>query len=186
MIPPSSRIGITLRSRKLLHPNQAVRPSQDRLVQHIHRPTRQIWWYVNRKWRQMEFWPQLFLHRKLSTLRSFWRGSYCRSKIGIRINERTNNLTSLRTDGNRGVQPYPNHGDEPDPLDKVSNEIYQTLHVTYSREYWQALFGAYVRTKTRGDIMWFNFVTEFRPPTIQSWSTPMMKKWRNLLTKIYI
>lgn len=68
---------------------------------------------------------------------------------------------------------YPNYADDPDHLQLPETKGENTAHVKILREYTASMLAAYHRTKMRGDVFWQDFITNFRPHTVLSWSRPI-------------
>lgn len=83
----------------------------------------------------------------------------------------------------RGSAPCPNHADDPDPPSAGSSRSDRIAHAKELKEYSEAMFGAYSSTSLRGEILWSDFITAFRPHTIMSWSRATQVEWRALLAQ---
>ena len=77
--------------------------------------------------------------------------------------------------------PYPNYADDPDPLPMNSTKTAQTAKLKEMKEYTQGILAAYQKTKMRGEILWKDFITAFRPHTIRSWPRTTVIEWRDFL-----
>lgn len=88
----------------------------------------------------------------------------------------------------RELEPYPNHSDDPDTIDDKACKKDKVTHQNDLREYSHSMLSSYGRTKIRGELMWSEFITAFRPHTIRSWTRQMIVEWSDLLNKrgIYV
>ena len=74
----------------------------------------------------------------------------------------------------RDVCPYPNHADDPDPIPKNSSKAKVVTHKVQMKEYSQSMYNVYAKSKMRGEMLWQDFITAFRPHTIRSWPRPVV------------
>ena len=79
--------------------------------------------------------------------------------------------------------PYPNHSDDPNPIRKNSTKAQITAHKTQLKEYTQTIFAAYQKSKMRGEVLWQDFITAFRPHTIRNWPRATVIERKDLLTQ---
>lgn len=78
--------------------------------------------------------------------------------------------------------PYLNLHDDPDPLPDTSSATEKEKHRDVLRNYGTEMLEAYKDTEMRGEVLWIDYLTAFRPHTIKSWTRPMLSRWTNLLT----
>ena len=88
----------------------------------------------------------------------------------------------------RDIFPYPNYSDDPDPLPQNASKEKEAAYKAELAEYSSELFTAYQKSKMRGEILWNDFITAFRPHTLRTWPRSVIIEWRDLLTQrgIYI
>lgn len=70
--------------------------------------------------------------------------------------------------------PYPNDASESDPINENASQTDKDNHVQRLRQYSLEMYQAYQRMEMRGEVMWFDFITAFRPHKIHTWSRPEM------------
>lgn len=79
-------------------------------------------------------------------------------------------------------KPYPNFEEDTDPLPLEANKDRQTAHLVKLREYSQDLYITYERIYLRGEVLWENFITPFRPHTIRRWTKGNLIEWIDFQT----
>lgn len=76
---------------------------------------------------------------------------------------------------------YPNHSDDPEP--PPSNSTKTTIQAYHKelKEYTTSVYQAYNRSKMRGETLWCDFITTFRPVKLRSWPKPTLIEWVDIL-----
>lgn len=92
------------------------------------------------------------------------------------------------TDRSRELEIFPNYADDPEPLDPTAPKKEHINHLKTLRDYSSEMFTAFSKTSMRGEHLWTDFISSFRPHTIRSWTKPMLHEWRDLLIRrgIYV
>lgn len=76
----------------------------------------------------------------------------------------------------REIVEFPNHSDDPDPLDPPAAKREHQTHLKVPRHYSKDMFTWHARTAMRGELFWNDFLSSSRPHIIRSWTNPKLSE----------
>lgn len=83
--------------------------------------------------------------------------------------------------------PYPNHADDPEPLQGVvPKERLRYTPKILERVHTSDVIGVWTDQVERSRVIWQDFITAFRPHNIRIRYRPMKCEWRDLFKQKYI
>ena len=98
----------------------------------------------------------------------------------IAINKDDSTKSDSGTNIGSNVDEYPNSYYDPDPLPNTSSETQKSEYLAQIHKMGQDTLETYKELELKGEDLWIEFITVFRPHTIKLWNHLLISKWIRL------